>query len=181
MGEKSAENVVGAIKKSKHITLARFIYALGIRHVGEHTARVLAQRFKVLSALMSATPEELMAVDEIGPQVSQSVRAFFDNPENESNIERMLGAGVTFGTEGAVAHAKPLAGMTIVLTGALESVTRAQAKDRIEALGGKVSSSVSPKTTYVIAGKDPGTKLDRAKDLGVRILEERAFLDLLSS
>lgn len=181
MGEKSAENVVGAIKKSKHITLARFVYALGIRHVGEHTARVLAQRFKVLSALMSATPEELMAVDEIGPQVSQSVRAFFDNPENRSNIERMLDAGVTFGTEGAVAHEKPLAGMTIVLTGALESVTRAQAKDRIEALGGKVSSSVSPKTTYVIAGKDPGTKLDRAKELGIRILEERAFLDLLSS
>jgi DNA ligase (NAD+) len=180
MGKKSAENVSDAITRSKHITLARFIYALGIRHVGEHIAQVLARKFKALGALMSARAEALMAIDEIGPQVSQSVRAFFDNSENESNIERMLRAGVTFVTEGAVAHKQSLAGMTIVLTGGLESMTRTQAKDRIEALGGKVSASVSPRTTYVVVGKDPGTKLDKAKEMGVRILDERAFLDLLS-
>jgi len=180
MGEKSAENVIDAITRSKHITLARFIYALGIRHVGEHVALVLARSFKVLGALMSATVEDLMAIEGIGPQVSHSVRAFFDTPENQRNIERMLvDAGVTIATEDA--ETESLAGMTIVLTGAIDSMTRAQIKDRIEALGGKVSSSVSQKTTYVVAGKDPGAKLDRAKALGVKILDERACIDLLAS
>jgi DNA ligase (NAD+) len=180
MGEKSARNIIDAIKSSKETTLARFIYALGIRHVGEHTALVLARRFKVLSALMLATPEDLIAIDEIGPQVSQSVRAFFDNHENQSNIERMLvNAGVGLSTEGAEEE-EPLGGMTIVLTGSLESMTREQTKDRIEALGAKVSSSVSQKTSFVVAGKAPGSKLDRAKELGVKILDEGALIELLS-
>ena len=177
-GEKSAQNLMEAMARSKQISLARFIYALGIRHVGEHIAHVLARTFKTLEALMSATAEELMAVDEIGPQVSQSVRAFFDNPENRRNIERMLKAGVKIETEGAAAQ-EPLAGETFVLTGALESMTRSQARARIEALGGKVSSSVSRKTSYVVAGKDPGSKLDKAKELGVRILDEKGLIECL--
>ncbi len=181
MGEKSAQNLIDAIDKSKQITLSRFIYALGIRHVGEHMAHVLVRHFKALGDLMSASREELMAIDEIGPQVSYSVRAFFDNPKNQRNIERMMvEAGVEIAPEKTVAE-ELLAGKTIVLTGALESMTRAEIKARIEALGGKVSSSVSRKTTYVVAGKDPGSKLDRAKELGIAILNEEEFTGLLSS
>ena len=177
MGEKSAQNLMDAIKKSKQISLARFVYALGIRHVGEHIAHILAHTFESLKALMAATAEELMVVDEIGPQVSQSARAFFESPENQRNIERMRGAGVTLEAEEA-ATKETLAGKTFVLTGALDSVTRSQAKTRIEALGGKVSSSVSSKTSYVVAGKDPGSKLDRAKQLGVKILAEKQFIEM---
>jgi DNA ligase (NAD+) len=180
MGEKSSRNIVDAIARSKHTTLARFIYALGIRHVGEHIALILARRFKELTALMSATTEDLMAVDEIGPQVSQSVRAFFDNPENQENIRRMLhDAGVRLSTEDTELE-EPLTEMTIVLTGSLESMTREEARDRVEALGGRVTSSVSRKTTFAVAGKDPGSKLDRAKELGVNILDEKAFMEVLS-
>jgi DNA ligase (NAD+) len=129
---------------------------------------------------MSATGEDLVAIDEIGPQVSHSVRAFFDNPENQRNIERMIEeAGVMIATEETAAE-EPLAGKTVVLTGALESMTRAEVKARIEALGGKVSSSVSRKTTYVVAGKDPGSKLDRAKELGITILDQEELTGLLS-
>lgn len=180
MGKKSAQNLINAIDGSKQITLGRFIYALGIRHVGEHIAHVLARHFKSLGALMSATGEDLVAINEIGPQVSRSVRAFFDNAENQRNIERMIEeAGVTFATDETAAE-EPLAGQTIVLTGALESMTRAEVKARIEALGGNVSSSVSRKTTYVVAGKDPGSKLDKAKELDIKILDERELKELLS-
>jgi DNA ligase (NAD+) len=133
-----------------------------------------------LGALRSATGEDLIAIDEIGPQVSHSVRAFFDNPENQRNIKRMIEeAGITFATEEAAAE-EPLAGQTIVLTGALESMTRAEVKARIESLGGKISSSVSRKTTYVVAGKNPGSKLDRAKELGITILDQEKLTGLLS-
>ncbi len=180
MGKKSAQNLINAIDGSKQITLGRFIYALGIRHVGEHIAHVLARHFKSLGALMSATGEDLIAINEIGPQVSRSVRAFFDNAENQRNIERMIEeAGITFATDETAAE-EPLAGQTIVLTGALESMTRAEVKARIEALGGNVSSSVSRKTTYVVAGKDPGSKLDKAKELDIKILDERELKELLS-
>lgn len=180
MGKKSAQNLINAIDGSKQITLGRFIYALGIRHVGEHIAHVLARHFKSLGALMSATGEDLVAINEIGPQVSRSVRAFFDNAENQRNIERMIEeAGITFATDETAAE-EPLAGQTIVLTGALESMTRAEVKARIEALGGNVSSSVSRKTTYVVAGKDPGSKLDKAKELDIKILDERELKELLS-
>jgi DNA ligase (NAD+) len=179
MAEKSAQNLMDAIARSKRITLGRFFYALGIRHVGEHIAHVLARRFKTLSALMSATAEALIATEEIGPQVSQSVRAFLENPENQSNIEQMLGAGVSIRDEERIAD-EALAGMTFVLTGALESMTRGEAKARIEALGGKVSSSVSPKTTCVVAGKDPGSKLEKARQLGLRVLDEAQFVKMVS-
>jgi DNA ligase (NAD+) len=179
MGEKSAQNLMGAIARSKRIGLARFVYALGIRHVGEHIAHVLARTFRTLEALMAATTDELEAVKEIGPQVSQSVRAFFDNPENQRNIERMLGASVTLETEEAETK-EPLVGMTFVLTGALDSMARTEAKARIEALGGKVARAVSRKTTYVVAGKEPGSKLDKAKQLGVRVLDEKELIEVLS-
>ena len=130
--------------------------------------------------LMAATPEDLVAVNEIGPQVSQSVRAFFDNRENQQNIQRMLhDAGVRLSTDDAETE-ESLSEITVVLTGSLQSMTRQQAKERIEALGGRVSSSVSRKTTFVVAGEDPGSKLDRAKELGVDIIDERAFLEVLS-
>ena len=179
MAEKSAQNLMEAITESKRITLARFVHALGIRHVGEHIALVLARRFGTLGPLMSASEEELMTIDEIGPQVSQSVRAFFANPENQRNINRILDAGVTFDIQEKVTK-EALAGKTIVLTGALESMTRSEAKARIEALGGNVSSSVSRKTTYLVAGKDPGSKVDKAKQLGTRILDEQQFVEMLS-
>jgi DNA ligase (NAD+) len=127
---------------------------------------------------MSATTEELVATEEIGPQVSQSVKAFFENAENRKNIERMLDAGVTLESQGGAIKAS-MAGRTFVLTGALESMSRSEAKARIEALGGKVSSSVSRKTAYVVSGKDPGSKLGRAKQLGVRILLEKEFMAML--
>lgn len=180
MGEKSAQNLMDAITRSKHISLSRFIYGLGIRHVGEHIAQVLARKFKTLSALRSATAEELNAVDEIGPQVSESVRAFFDSQENQKNIERMLEAGIRTSGDETPAH-DSLTGKTFVLTGALDSMARSEAKARIEALGGKVSSSVSGKTTYVVAGKDPGSKLDKARDLGVKILHEGQFVEMISN
>jgi DNA ligase (NAD+) len=178
MAEKSARNLMDAIARSKQISPGRFFYALGIRHVGEHIAHVLAGRFKSLDALMSATAEALMAIDEIGPRVSQSVRAFLENAENQRNIKRMLEAGVMPKAEEAVAN-QALAGMTFVLTGTLESMTRPEAKARIEALGGKVSASVSRKTTCVVAGRDPGSKLDKARELGLRILNEAQFIEIV--
>ncbi|MDY6987135.1 MAG: NAD-dependent DNA ligase LigA [Thermodesulfobacteriota bacterium] len=179
MGEKSAYNLVDAIEGSKEVTLGQFIYALGIRHAGEYVAGVLARRFKTLPALGSATAEELEAVEGIGPQVSQSVRAFFDNGENQKNIELMLDAGVKIETPEEAAEAS-FSDKTFVLTGALESMTRAEAKARIESLGGKVTSSVSRQTSFVVSGKDPGSKLDKAEQLGVTILHENEFVDMLS-
>jgi DNA ligase (NAD+) len=169
-----------AIAKSKKITLRRFVYALGIRHVGEHIAHVLAKQFGTLEALMSATVEQLVSVDEIGPQVSQSVRAFFDMPVNRTNVARMLEAGVVFETEHlSVGGAGAVADRTFVLTGTLDSMARSEAKERIEALGGKVTSSVSKKTSYVVAGKDPGSKLIKANKLGVSVIFEPELLDML--
>jgi DNA ligase (NAD+) len=177
MADKSAQNVIEAIEKSKEISLARFVYALGIRHVGEHIARVLAKEFGTLKAIMSATVEDLVAVHEIGPQVSESVRAFFDTPENRNNIEAMLEAGVEIADAEDLPDDGGLSGATFVLTGTLDSMTRSQAKAHIEALNGKVTSSVSRKTTYVVAGKDPGSKFVKAKKLGVKVILESELLD----
>jgi DNA ligase (NAD+) len=179
MAQKSAQNLMEAIEKSKRVPLARFIYALGIRHVGEHVAQLLARRFKTLNALMSATGEELEDVKGIGEQISQSVKAFLENPENQTNIKRILEAGVTIEIQEQAVRAA-LAGKTFVLTGTLESMTRSEAKARIEALGGRTNSSVSSKTSFVVTGEDPGSKLDKAKMLGVTILHEREFIDMLS-
>jgi DNA ligase (NAD+) len=178
MGEKSARNLMAAIQGSKKISLSRFVYALGIRHVGEHIANVLARKFGTLDAILSATKTELEAVHEVGPQVSESVRAFFDNAENRNNVERIIALGVEIETQRQSAAA--LRGKTFVLTGTLEGMTRDEAKARIEACGGKVSSAVSNKTSYVVAGDNPGSKLDKAKRLGVMILDEKDFVKMLS-
>lgn len=178
MGEKSARNLMAAIQGSKKISLSRFVYALGIRHVGEHIANVLARKFGTLDAILSATKTELEAVHEVGPQVSESVRVFFDNAENRNNVERIIALGVEIETQRQSAAA--LRGKTFVLTGTLEGMTRDEAKARIEACGGKVSSAVSNKTSYVVAGDNPGSKLDKAKRLGVMILDEKDFVKMLS-
>ena len=180
MADKSAQNLLDALEKSKTATLPRFLFALGIRHVGEHVAKVLADSFKSLDALEKATGEELVAVHEIGPEVAGSVRDFFDREENIEALENLLAAGITFEQSDETEDAgTSFAGMTFVLTGAMDSFTRNEAKAQIEARGGRVASSVSKKTNYVVAGADPGSKLDKARELGVEIIDEVAFGKLL--
>jgi DNA ligase (NAD+) len=180
MGEKSAQNLVDALEKSKHTQLARFIFALGIREVGEATARALAGHFGSLDALMEADEEALMEVPDVGPVVAHHVATFFQQPHNREVIQALREAGVRW-DESAPAKAapRPLAGNTYVLTGALESMTRDEAGERLMALGAKVTGSVSKKTTAVIAGEAAGSKLARAEELGVPVMDEAAFLKLI--
>jgi len=179
MADKSAAKLKAAIDKSKQTTLERFIYALGIRNVGERTARDLARHFGSLERLLQADEETLAQVPDVGPVVALSIRQFFDERHNRLEIDRLRKAGVCWPeTEGAPARA-PEDVQTFVLTGTLESLTRDQARERIEAKGHKVAGSVSKKTSYVVAGADPGSKLERARALGVLVLDEPAFLDLL--
>lgn len=180
MAEKSAANLVEAIDKSKATTLARFVYALGIRNVGETTAQDLARHFGKLDSLMSADEHALQEVADVGPVVAASIAAFFHEPGNRAVIERLKGAGVRWKEETPAQNKRGiLAGKTFVLTGSLPSMTREEAKERIEAAGGKVSGSVSKNTDYVIAGADPGSKHDKAAKLGVAILDEGGLLELL--
>lgn len=178
MGEKSALNLVNAIQKSKSTTLPRFLYALGISQVGEVTAKQLARHFHDLAPVMQASEEELMKIQDVGPVVAKSIHHFFRQPHNREVIEGLVEAGVHWPRETAVA-ARGLSGKTFVLTGTLEGMTREEAKARIEALGGKVSGSVSRNTDYVVAGADPGSKLRKARELAVATLDEQAFLRLL--
>ncbi len=179
MGEKSAQNLLDAIERSKHTTLARFLYALGIREVGEATAATLARHFGSLERIMNASEEELMAVPDVGPVVAQQIRAFFRQAHNREVIDKLKKAGVHWEEGAPEAGPKPLEGKTFVLTGALDSMTRDEAKERLEALGARVSSSVSRKTDFVVVGHDPGSKYDKARTLGVPTLDEAAFLELL--
>lgn len=178
MGEKSAENLVNAIQKSKSTALPRFLYALGISQVGEVTAKQLARHFHDLAPVMKASEDELVKIQDVGPVVAKSIHHFFQQPHNREVIEGLLEAGVHWPRE-AEAAARGLSGKTFVLTGTLEDMTREEAKARIEALGGKVSGSVSRNTDYVVVGADPGSKLRKAQDLGAGLLDERAFLRLL--
>jgi DNA ligase (NAD+) len=181
MAEKSAANLVAGLEKSKQTTLARFLYALGIRHVGETTAKDLARHFGNIDRLMDATPEQLLQVNDVGPVVAQSLRAFFDQPHNREVVEQLRAAGISWAdSEGAAdSGPKPLAGQTFVLTGTLPTLSRDQAKDLIEAAGGKVSGSVSKKTHFVVAGAEAGSKLDKARELGVAVLDEEGLRALL--
>ena len=179
MGEKSAANLVAAIDKAKHTTLARFIFALGVRNVGESTARDLARHFGSLDRLMRASEEELQAAPDVGPVVARSIHDFFKEPHNREVIAKLRRAGVGW-EETAGAPARPADEVkTFVLTGTLQGLTRDEARERVEAKGHKVASSVSRKTSYVVAGSDPGSKLDKARELGVPVLDEDAFVDLL--
>ncbi|MBI3523621.1 MAG: NAD-dependent DNA ligase LigA [Betaproteobacteria bacterium] len=180
MAEKSATNILAAIDKSKQTTLARFIYALGIRNAGEATAKELARHFGGLDALMQADEAALQQVPDIGPVVAASIVSFFAEPHNRVVIAQLRAAGV-YWTEGEAARvvSSAILGKTFVLTGTLPSLTREEAQERIEALGGKVKSSVSAKTDYVVAGAEAGSKLDKALQLGITILDETQLLELL--
>lgn len=180
MADKSAQNVLNALEKSKSTTLARFIYALGIRHVGEATAKELAKHFGGLDGLLQASEEELLEVADIGPVVARSIVNFLADPLNRELIEQLRAAGIHWAeTERVVDAPKPFAGKTFVLTGTLPTLTRDEAAERIEAAGGKVAGSVSKKTSYVVAGEEAGSKLTKAQELGVTIIDEAGLLKLL--
>ena len=181
MGKKSAANVLAEIGRSKGNEVWRLLYGLGIRHVGERGAQVLADHFGSVETLAAASREELEQVPEIGPVVSDAVRAWFDEPRNRTLVEQLRAEGVRTIGERKVTPVvpQPWSGKTFVLTGTLASMTRDDAGEKIEALGGKVSGAVSKKTTYVVAGADAGSKLDKARTLGVATLDEDAFLQLI--
>ena len=182
MGDKSATNLLAAIEKSKHTTLGRFLFSLGIRHVGESTAKDLARHFGTLERLMDARVEELLEVPDVGPVVANSLRHFFDQPIHREVVEQLRAAGVCWPDEVGLASdaPRPLLGKTLVLTGTLPSLSRDEAKAMIEAAGGKVSGSVSKKTHYVVAGSEAGSKLDKAQNLGVPVLDEAGLRALLA-
>lgn len=179
MAEKSADNLLAAIERSKRTTLTRFIYALGISQVGEVTANGLAGHFGDLDPLMKATEEDLVEVPDVGPVVAQSVAHFLQQEHNRDVIKKLVAAGIEWTVRQRDQRPRPLDGLTFVLTGSLEGFTRDEAKARIEALGGKVSGSVSKKTDYVVVGADPGSKRDKAEELGVTLLDEQGFVELL--
>lgn len=179
MGRKSAENLVNALEKSKETTLPRFLYALGIREVGEVTAHTLADYFRTLDAIMTADEEELQKVPDIGPSVAHHIYTFFRQPHNVEVVRALLDAGVHWEEVAKTKFDQPLQGQTFVLTGTLSAMTREEAKARLQALGGKVTGSVSKNTRYVVAGVDPGSKLGKARELGVDVLDEAAFLRLI--
>jgi DNA ligase (NAD+) len=182
MGGKSADNLLKALEKSKSTTLSRFIYALGIREVGETTAANLARHFGRLDGLLRADEENLQEVPDIGPIVAQHIAAFFRQDHNREIIQQLSRAGVHWPEQDPVTAApRPLDGRTYVLTGTLSGMTRDEAKEKLEALGAKVAGSVSKNTAAVIAGENPGSKLEKAGKLGVPILDESKFLDLLKN
>lgn len=176
--QKSASNLMQAIQKSKHTTLARFIYALGIRHVGEHVAQLLANHFLTLEGFRKSSREELLSIKGIGEETADSILSCFEGPSNRELIERLLVSGITLEAMAPSGHS-PIAGKTFVLTGSLETLKRAEAKDLIMSKGGKVSSTVSGNTDYLVVGTSPGSKLQRARELGVTTIDEDDLLDLL--
>ncbi len=179
LGEKSAANLVAGLEKSKATTFARFLYALGIRQVGETTAKDLAKHFGGIDRLMAASLDELLQVHDVGPVVAQSIRTFFDQPHNVEVVEQLRAAGIHWPEQAAALGPQPLAGKTLVLTGTLPTLGRDAAKALIEAAGGKVAGSVSKKTSYVVAGDEAGSKLDKARELGVPVLDEAGLQELL--
>jgi len=178
LADKSAGNLLEALERSKQASLGKFIYALGIRFVGEHVAAILAGNYGALEALSAAPEEELLSIREVGPQVARSVRAFFDNPQNQKVLAKLLRGGVKLKGE-KTSGPKPLAGKSFVLTGRLTRFNREEAKAKIEAQGGKVAGSVSSKTHYLVAGEEAGSKLDKARELGVAFLDEEGLTRLL--
>ncbi|MBN2438773.1 MAG: NAD-dependent DNA ligase LigA [Deltaproteobacteria bacterium] len=181
MAEKSASNLLAAIARAKNPPLDRLIFALGIRHVGEHTAKRLAQAHGTLDALMAATAEELQTVRDIGPEVAAAVAGFFREPANLQVIDKLRSAGVTFRMETTRSQPAPFTGKTFVFTGTLTRMGRSEAKALVESLGGEVGNSVTKTTDYVVAGKDAGSKIEKARQSGIAILDEEAFFTLTES
>ncbi len=181
MAEKSAVNLLEALEKSKTTTLGRFVFSLGIRHVGEATAKELARHFGQLGAIMVASEDALLQVPDVGPVVAHSMRTFFDQVHNREVVQALRDAGVSWPEGDALAPTEmPLSGVTVVLTGSLASMGRDEAKEKLEALGAKVAGSVSKKTHYVVAGSDAGSKLDKAQALGVPVLDDAGLALLLT-
>jgi len=179
MGEKSAQNVLDEIEASKKLPFERVIYGLGMRFVGERTAQFLAEHFGSMDGLMNATQEQLLEVDEVGPRIAQSIAEFFQEPKNRELIDKLRSAGLIF-SGNKKRRGTILAGKTFVLTGTLSGYARDEAKKMIEDAGGRVSSSVSKKTDYVVAGADAGSKLDKARELGVKVIGEKEMEKLLA-
>jgi DNA ligase (NAD+) len=181
LGQKSAANLLKEIDASRGLEFWRLLFGLGIRHVGERTAQILAREFGSIERLKLVSREELERVHEIGPKLAESIYEFLQQPANQRLISRLAAAGLPMRSDEPVEVKLPqaFAGKTFVLTGTLDSMTRDEAAAKIEARGGRVSSSVSKKTSYVVAGKDPGSKLDQARQLGVEILDERQFAGML--
>ena len=180
MAEKSAGNLMAAIEKSKRTTLARFIFALGIRNVGESTAQDLARCFGGIDRLAAADAATLQQVPDVGPVVAHSIASFFAEPHNREVIEQLLAARVSFAETAPqrLDTTSPVYGKTFVLTGTLPHLKRDEAQQRIRDRGGKVSASVSRQTDYVVAGTEPGSKYDKALELGITLLDEADFLKL---
>ncbi len=185
MAEKSASNLLAAIEKGKHTTLAKFLFGLGIRNVGEATAKDLARHFGTLESIMDASIERLLEVSDVGPVVAQSIRNFFDEPHNREVVSQLRACGVHWAESkpaGGLDNATgPFAGKTVVLTGTLAGMSRDEAKAKLEAAGAKIAGSVSKKTDFVIAGVEAGSKLDKAQELGVAVLDEAQFAEMLSA
>jgi len=183
MGEKSSQNLLEALEKSKTKPLHRLVYALGIRFVGERTSRILSDHFRSLDKIASCSTEELLTLEEVGPKIAASIRDFFAQRETGIILDKLKRSGVNFGDEGRYENgsATQFKGKSFVLTGSLERYTRQEAQEIIEARGGKVISSVSPKTDYLLTGKSPGSKLKKAQELGITVIEEEYFHNMVSS
>jgi DNA ligase (NAD+) len=178
MAEKSAANVINAIDESKTRPLWRLIAALGIRHIGGQSAQILAEHFGSLKVLMASGQEELAEIDQIGPTMAKSIFEYFNDPENRTVIEQLIDSGVK-PEQPNIQRSEKLAGKTIVVTGTLENLSRQRAQQAIRQAGGKSSSSVSKKTDFVLAGENPGSKLDKARKLGVEVIDEKRFMKMI--
>lgn len=182
MGPKSASKIIENIDRSRRQPLWRVLNGLGVPFVGERTAQILADHFGSLDAICGADLETLQAAEEVGPKVAQSIRDFFDEQKNRELVERLRSAGLTFSQEKKVIRKTgALTGQTFVLTGTLPTLSREEAKERIQAAGGKVAGSVSKKTSYVVAGEEAGSKLDKAKELGVPVIDEARLFAILEA
>ena len=172
MGKKSAENLIKAIEQSKQTTFARFLFGLGIREVGQATAKTLAKHFQELDSLLNTNMEELLRLSDVGPIVAENILKFFQQDTNLTVIKKLVAAGITWPVEAVEVSDNSLQGKTFVITGSFSDLSREEIKDKLEAMGAKVTGSVSKTTDYLLAGSAPGSKLTKAQELGVEILGE---------